>query len=134
MTSAGERPWRPSHETKSFILTSCFTGVRYGAGVTCPSHCDSHFAFWREVIGKAGHVAAITTNYDILVERGLRHKRMVRVFGPGCYYGGIPKPQLLRGTSTAMGVNYIEMEGASRRDNYRMLMVAPSALATLDRM
>jgi hypothetical protein len=26
MTSAGERPWRPSHETKSFILTSCFTG------------------------------------------------------------------------------------------------------------
>jgi hypothetical protein len=86
--------------------------VRYGAGVTCPFHCDSHFAFWREVIGKAGHVAAITTNYDILVERGLRHKRMVRVFGPGCYYGGIPKPQLLRGTSTAMGVNYIQMEGA----------------------
>src|SRR6266446_9381869 len=27
LTSAGERLWRPSHETKSFILTSCFTGV-----------------------------------------------------------------------------------------------------------
>jgi hypothetical protein len=26
VTSAGERPCRPSHETKSFILTSCFMG------------------------------------------------------------------------------------------------------------
>jgi len=53
-----------------------------------PFRCDSHLAFWREVLGKAGHVAAITTNYDILIERGLRHRRMTRVFGPGCYYGG----------------------------------------------
>ena len=26
VTSAEERPWRPSHEMKSFILTSCFMG------------------------------------------------------------------------------------------------------------
>lgn len=71
---------------------------RYGARVTFPFHCTSHSAFWREITGKASHVAALTTNYDILIERGLRHKRMRRVFGPGFYYGGIPKPQLLRGT------------------------------------
>src|ERR1019366_7557188 len=34
MTSAGERPWRPSHETKSFILTSCFTGGCWTTTVT----------------------------------------------------------------------------------------------------
>jgi hypothetical protein len=51
------------------------TNFRYGARVTFPFHCDSHFAFWREVTGKASRVAAITTNYDILIERGLRHDR-----------------------------------------------------------
>lgn len=89
------------------------TNFRYGARVTFPFRCESHSAFWREVIGKAGHVAAITTNYDILIERGLRHRRMKRVFGPGCYYGGIPKPQLLRGTQLpwAYQGNHIELEG-----------------------
>ena len=33
-TSAGERPWRPSHETKSFILTSCFMGGCWTRTVT----------------------------------------------------------------------------------------------------
>ncbi len=90
------------------------TNFRYGARVMFPFRCDSHFAFWREVIGKASHVAAITTNYDILIERGLRHRRMTRVFGPGCYYDGIPKPQLLRGTQLpwAYQGNYVELEGA----------------------
>jgi hypothetical protein len=90
------------------------TNFRYGARVMFPLRCDSHSAFWREVIGKASHVAAITTNYDILIERGLRHRPMTRVFGPGCYYGGIPKPQLLRGSQLpwAYQGNYIELEGA----------------------
>jgi len=39
---------------------------------------------------------------------------MTRVFGPGCYYGGIPKPQLLQGTQLpwAYQGNYFELEGA----------------------
>jgi hypothetical protein len=90
------------------------TNFRYGARVTFPFHCDSHSVFWREVTGKASHVAAITTNYDILIERGLRHRRMTRVFGPGCYYGGIPKPQLLRGTQLpwAYQGSQVELDGA----------------------
>jgi hypothetical protein len=90
------------------------TNFRYGARVMFPLHCDSHLAFWREVTRKASHVAAITTNYDILIERGLRHRPMTRVFGPGCYYGGIPKPQLLWGNQLpwAYQGNYIELEGA----------------------
>ena len=91
------------------------TNFRYGARVIFPFRCGPHLAFWREITGKASHVAAITTNYDILIERGLRHRRMTRVFGPGCYYGGIPKPQLLRGTELpwAYQGNYIELEGRS---------------------
>ena len=87
---------------------------RYGARITFPFHCASHSAFWREITGKASHVAAVTTNYDILIERGLRHKRMRRVFGPGFYYGGIPKPQLLRGMFEpwADHGNQLELEGA----------------------
>lgn len=39
---------------------------------------------------------------------------MTRVFGPGCYYGGLPKPQLLWGNQLpwAYQGNYIELEGA----------------------
>jgi hypothetical protein len=87
---------------------------RYGARITFPLYCTSHSAFWREITEKASHVAAVTTNYDILIERGLRHKRMRRVFGPGFYYGGIPKPQLLRGTFEpwANYGSYLELEGA----------------------
>jgi len=90
------------------------TNFRYGARIMFPLHCSSHSTFWREVTRKTSHAAAITTNYDILVERGLRHRRMTRVFGPGCYYGGIPKPQLLRGTQLpwAYQGNHIELEGA----------------------
>ena len=90
------------------------TNFRYGARVTFPFHCESHSALWREVIGKASHVAAITTNYDILIERALRHRRMTRVFGPGCYYGGIPKPQFLRGSEGpgTSEAKYVELEGA----------------------
>jgi hypothetical protein len=90
------------------------TNFRYGARVTFPFHCEPHFALWQEVIGKAIHVAAITTNYDILIERGLRHRRMTRVFGPGCYYGGLPRPQILRGSEGpgTYEAKYIELEGA----------------------
>src|ERR1019366_6191134 len=87
---------------------------RYGARVTFPFLCTSHSAFWCEITRKASHAAALTTNYDILIERGLRHKRMRRVFGPGFYYGGIPKPQLLQGTFLPWADygSHLELEGA----------------------
>lgn len=90
------------------------TNFRYGARVIFPLRCYPHGAFWAELKSKAHHVAAVTTNYDIFIERVLRHRQMNRVFGPGCYYGGIRKPQLLRGTQLpwAYSGNHIEMDGA----------------------
>ena len=40
--------------------------------------------------------AVITFNYDLLIERGLRHLQMRRG-RPGIYYGGFPRPQVLKG-------------------------------------
>jgi hypothetical protein len=39
---------------------------------------------------------------------------MTSVFGPGCYYGGLPRPQLLQGTQLpwAYQGRHIELEGA----------------------
>ena len=39
----------------------------------------------------------MTTNYDTLVERVLRHRMMHRGPEPGFYYGGSPRPQKARG-------------------------------------
>jgi hypothetical protein len=88
---------------------------RYGARLTFALKYDTHIAFWREITARADHVAAITTNYDMLIERALRPRPMKRVFGPGCYYGGLPRPQVLRGTQPP-GRSYaeseVEMDGA----------------------
>jgi hypothetical protein len=88
--------------------------VRYGARITSPVHCDAHSAFWREILRKARRLAVITTNYDLLIERGLRHKPMIRTFGPGCYYGGIWRPQWLRGMLQvgAYGDVDLQLDGA----------------------
>ncbi len=90
------------------------TNFRYGACVTFPLHCHPHAEFWQEVLEKASRIAAITTNYDIFIERTLRHRQMTRTFVPGCYYGGIPKPQLLLGIQRpwAYQGNHILMSGA----------------------
>ena len=72
---------------------------RYGIRITRPSQCDMHIAFWEGVVETFGEIAVVTTNYDLLIERGLRHRPMKRAFGPGCYYGGLGRPQILKGTA-----------------------------------
>lgn len=71
--------------------------VRYGASITFPLHCDAHSSFWRATANNVSRLAVITTNYDILIERGLRHRPMIRDFGPGFHYGGVSRPQRLQG-------------------------------------
>jgi hypothetical protein len=72
---------------------------RYSIRVIQPTHCNIHVHFWRIVYQNFDNVFAITTNYDLLIERALRHRPMKRGFGPGCYYGGIEFPQILRGNA-----------------------------------
>lgn len=83
---------------------------RYAARITSPLHCVAHSAFWREIARTASSLSVITTNYDLVIERGLRHRPMIRTFGPGCYYGGISRPQWLRGTLQIGAYHDVDLE------------------------
>ena len=72
---------------------------RYSNRVNRPLACDTHRIFWRTVLGICSDLSVITTNYDILIERALRHRPMQRPPLPGCFYGGLPRPQWLKGAA-----------------------------------
>jgi len=48
---------------------------------------ETHEAFWSTIFRRTYDVAVITSNYDILPERGLRHEPRPRVPRPGFHYG-----------------------------------------------
>lgn len=48
---------------------------------------ESHETFWTTIFRRTKSVAVVTTNYDILAERGLRISERPRVHRPGFHYG-----------------------------------------------
>lgn len=51
------------------------------------SGVTAHELFWSAIFKKREDVGVITTNYDVLPERGLRHKPRPRINRPGFHYG-----------------------------------------------
>jgi hypothetical protein len=82
--------------------------TRYSGRITRPVNVPVHNAFWDAVLARFAVEAVITPNYDILAERGLRHRRMKRTNRPGVYYGGLPRPQVLQGTALPFSVTKSE--------------------------
>src|SRR6202040_290832 len=86
---------------------------RYSNRVNRPSQYAIHRQFWDTILGKTNDLTVVTTNYDILIERALRHRPMRR--SPGCFYGGLPRPQHLKGAAQPFSVRsperLIEMTG-----------------------
>jgi len=72
---------------------------RYSNRVNRPFDCPTHYQFWNAILSVTNDVSVVTTNYDILVERVLRHRPMRRPPSPGCFYGGLARPQILRGAA-----------------------------------
>ncbi len=70
---------------------------RYSNRINRPLSCEIHTLFWDVLLGVSSDVSVVTTNYDIVVERVLRHRLMQRPPSPGCFYGGLPRPQILTG-------------------------------------
>lgn len=70
---------------------------RYTDMLTRPNPCEDHVRFWDEVLARTKLRGVITLNYDLLAERSLRHRPMRRVRRPGCYYAGLPLPQVAVG-------------------------------------
>ena len=104
--------WEPTHPCFSWAVELVAVALatprgrdvnsvspRYGPCITWPSRCAIHTAFWATVRTAFDDVAAVTTNYGLLIERSLRHRPMMRGFGPGFYYGGLIRPQVLKGTA-----------------------------------
>jgi len=84
--------------------------LRYGQTILRPAWCSAHQRFWDRVLRTFSVRGVVTTNYDVLIERGLRHKRMQRPPRPGIHYGGIPHPQLLHGLAAPWTVEKPQRE------------------------
>ncbi len=79
--------------------TRSHTSLRYGQRITNRTYCRQHESFWLDLLQRVELSGVITTNYDLLAERSLRHRPMKRPPLPGCYYAGLPKPQIALGQS-----------------------------------
>ena len=73
---------------------------RYVGRVTYPVRNGTHDRFWDVVLSMTNLRGVVTTNYDTLAERGLRHRPMKRPLRPGFYYGGFPRAQILQGAAS----------------------------------
>lgn len=71
--------------------------LRYSGNLTSPARSTRHVAFIRDVVRRHRLTGVVTTNYDTLVERVLRHRPMRRFPEPGFHYGGLPRPQRAHG-------------------------------------
>jgi hypothetical protein len=102
----GAPSWRTAVEYLSAVIATAGTppaslnrNPRYSNRINRPLGNSQYQAFWDVIIGHSASVSVHTTNYDILIERVLRHRPMKRPYSPGCFYGGISRPQCLVGVS-----------------------------------
>ena len=71
-----------------------YQNPRYYNRITKPSGVQAHRDFWTSISEKFNKMHIITTNYDLLIERSIRHRTMIRLRLPGFYYGGFEHPQV----------------------------------------
>ena len=118
----GPVPWSWATEMVASILATPLPHdrgpfqIRYAGRITRPVNVPGHNTFWDVVLSRFGISGVVTTNFDLLAERGLRHRPMQRPKRPGFHYGGLIRPQILQGTalpfSVAKAERQIELEGA----------------------
>jgi hypothetical protein len=104
-------PWEWAVELVGTVLASprgddipSVHNPRYAGRITTPVRNKHHVAFWDLLHAGASLSAVVTFNYDLLAERGLRHRPMRRSVRHGFYYGGFARPQLLRGLAQPFSV------------------------------
>lgn len=69
--------------------------ARYSSMITRGYRDAAHRAFWDVILKGVDLTGVVTTNYDILIERSLRHRPMTG--RPGFHYGGFPVPMKVLG-------------------------------------
>ena len=118
----GAKLWECAVELLGAVLATprkvdrAATSARYLGRITSPVRNDIHDEFWRRVLESTKLRGVVTTNYDILAERGLRHRPMQRPPRPGVHYGGFPRPQVLKGQAspftTTLDLRQVELAGS----------------------
>jgi SIR2-like domain len=86
------------------------TIVRHTVNLT--SGIKAHEVFWTGIFRQTADVAVLTTNYDILAERGLRPQPRPRVPRPGFHYGSGPESLEGSGYPSFAHIHQIRAEGA----------------------
>lgn len=67
----------------------------YHHGITLAVASPVHRRFWSELLRAFAIRVVVTTNYDILIEQGLRSRYGHTRESPMCYYAGLRCPQVL---------------------------------------
>lgn len=91
----GGRKWLDAVWYVALIIALAMGRVEYvGVNLTITRHninrttkIEAHETFWSTIFRRTYDVAVLTTNYDILPERGLRHEIRPRAHRPGFHYG-----------------------------------------------
>lgn len=81
--------------------TSAAASPRYLNQVMAPLGIPEYVEFWSALTVSNRLNSVLSFNYDLIVERTLRHRTMKRPKLPGVYYGGVSTPQPLSGSSVA---------------------------------
>ena len=95
LQSYGGKVWLDAQWYVGLLITLAMSDVdQVGLNPTIIRHninrttnISSHEAFWTTLFRRTERVSIVTTNYDILAERGLRNRPRVRLPRPGFHYG-----------------------------------------------
>ncbi len=96
----GGKAWLDAKWYVSLVIALKMGRVEYvGAKSTIIHHnidrtsgIIAHEKFWSAIFSATDDVTVITTNYDILAERGMRNAPRSRIPRPGFHYGSGPEP------------------------------------------
>lgn len=119
LEASGGKPWQDATWYVALVIAIRMGYVRVvGMKPTIVRHTlnltsgiDAHEAFWTTVFRRTEDVAVLTTNYDILAERGLRPKPRPRVPRPGFHYGDGPEQLEGGGYPSYAHIQRIRTEG-----------------------
>jgi hypothetical protein len=85
--------------------------LRYGERLDRPSPSPLHHQFLNRILAEYDLIGVVTTNYDLLAERTLRHRVMLRPGRPGCFYAGVTGRHLQGASTFSVRHKWVDLSG-----------------------
>lgn len=86
--------------------------LRYGERLDKPSPAEIHHRTIDAVLRNYELLGVVTTNYDLLAERTLRHRPMKRPARPGFFYAGIGGGRVQGASTFSVGRKWVDISGS----------------------